>query len=100
MPKLSPLNHVMAKATKKVKIQNRLGMHARPATEFAKVAGKFAATITVGHPESEQVDAKSIMQLMMLAATEGTELTINADGSDADDAVDELVELVASGFNE
>ncbi|MBC8202056.1 MAG: HPr family phosphocarrier protein [Planctomycetes bacterium] len=90
----------MATATKKVKIQNRLGMHARPATEFAKVAGKYAANITVGHQQSEQVDAKSIMQLMMLAATEGTELTINADGSDADDAIAELTALVDSGFNE
>ena len=90
----------MAIATQTVKITNRLGMHARPAMLFAEVAGKFTATITVGHPESDKVDAKSIMQLMMLAATEGTTLTINADGDDADDAISELIELVSSGFNE
>lgn len=90
----------MAIATQTVKITNRLGMHARPAMLFAEVAGRFTATITVGHPESDNVDAKSIMQLMMLAATEGTTLTIKADGDDADDAIAELIELVSSGFNE
>jgi phosphocarrier protein HPr len=90
----------MATATQTVKIQNRLGMHARPAMLFAEIAGKFSASITVGHKESDQVDAKSIMQLMMLAATEGTALTINAEGADANDAIAELVELVTSGFNE
>jgi phosphocarrier protein len=90
----------MATATKTVKIQNRLGMHARPAMLFAEIAGKFSASITVGHKDSNQVDAKSIMQLMMLAATEGTALIINADGDDANDAISELVELVISGFNE
>jgi|TARA_B100000959_G_scaffold248614_1_gene275674 phosphocarrier protein len=90
----------MSTATKTVKIINRLGMHARPAMLFAEIAGKFSATITVGHSESDQVDAKSIMQLMMLAATEGTALTINVDGDDADNAIEELVALVNSGFNE
>jgi len=90
----------MATVTKTVKIQNRLGMHARPAMLFAEIAGKFSASITVGHKDSDQVDAKSIMQLMMLAATEGTALIINADGDDANDAISELVELVTSGFNE
>lgn len=90
----------MATSSKTVKIQNRLGMHARPAMLFAEIAGKFSASITVGHAESDQVDAKSIMQLMMLAATEGTALTINADGDDADDAIAELIALVNSGFNE
>ncbi len=90
----------MATSTKTVKINNRLGMHARPAMLFAEIAGKFSATITVGHAKSEQVDAKSIMQLMMLAATQGTSLTMNADGEDAEDAIAELIELVDSGFNE
>jgi phosphocarrier protein HPr len=90
----------MSTATTTITIKNRLGMHARPAMLFAEVAGRFIATITVGHDESEQVDAKSIMQLMMLAATEGTKLTIYADGDDADDAISELALLVSSGFNE
>ena len=90
----------MTTATKTVKIQNRLGMHARPAMLFAEIAGKFAARITVAHQDSEPVDAKSIMQLMMLAATKGTVLTIDAQGDDADSAISELVDLVSSGFNE
>jgi phosphotransferase system HPr (HPr) family protein len=90
----------MSKNSTTVTIKNRLGMHARPAMLFAELAGKFRSTITVEHEQSDQVDAKSIMQLMMLAATEGTTLTINAEGDDADDAITELIALVDSGFNE
>ncbi len=90
----------MSTTSTTIKIKNRLGMHARPAMLFAEVAGKFNAAITVGHAESDQVDAKSIMQLMMLAATEGTSLTIHAEGDDADDAIAELTALVSAGFNE
>ena len=90
----------MSTANTSVTINNRLGMHARPAMLFAELAGKFSASITVGHENSDQVDAKSIMQLMMLAATTGTKLLIHADGVDADDAICELAALVDSGFNE
>jgi phosphotransferase system HPr (HPr) family protein len=87
-------------ATITVKIPNRLGMHARPATIFAEIAGQFEADITVAHGEHDPVDGKSIMQLMMLAATQGTPLVILATGSDSDAAVEELKSLVANGFNE
>jgi phosphocarrier protein len=90
----------MPTATTTITIKNRLGMHARPAMLFAEIAEKYAASITVGHANSDPVDAKSIMQLMMLAATAGTKLTICADGEDADAAVSDLTELVRSGFNE
>ena len=90
----------MTTATTTITIQNRLGMHARPAMLFAEVAGKFAAEITVGHIEADPVDAKSIMQLMMLAATQGTELVITASGGDANEAIDELATLVRDSFNE
>ena len=84
-----------------VKIVNRLGMHARPAMIFAEAAQEFDADITIRRmDQSSPVDAKSIMQLMMLAATEGTELEIKASGSDAEPSVQRLVELVQSGFNE
>ena len=87
-------------ATITVKIPNRLGMHARPATMFAEIAGQFEADITVAHGEHDPVDGKSIMQLMMLAATQGTDLVITANGDDASDAIDELTILVRDGFNE
>ena len=90
----------MPTASTTITIQNRLGMHARPAMLFAEVAGKFACEITVGHAEADAVDAKSIMQLMMLAATQGTDLVITANGDDASDAIDELTILVRDGFNE
>ena len=84
-----------------VKIVNRLGMHARPAMIFAEAAQEFNADITIRRmDQSSTVDAKSIMQLMMRAATEGTELEIKASGSDAGPSVQRLVELVRSGFNE
>jgi phosphocarrier protein HPr len=67
---------------------------------FAEIAGKFASEITVAHGEHDPVDGKSIMQLMMLAATQGTPLVILATGGDADAAVEELQSLIANGFNE
>ncbi|MBC8309720.1 MAG: HPr family phosphocarrier protein [Phycisphaerales bacterium] len=90
----------MPTASTTITINNRLGMHARPAMLFAEIAGKFSSSITVGHEKSDQVDAKSIMQLMMLAAVQGTKLTINANGEDADDAITELTALVSSEFHE
>ena len=84
-----------------VKIINRLGMHARPAMIFAEAAQEFDADITIRRTDQPSpVDAKSIMQLMMLAATKGTDLVIEATGEDAQAAVDALISLVASGFNE
>ena len=84
-----------------VKISNRLGMHARPAMILAETAQGFESDITVRRTDQDDsVDAKSIMQLMMLAATEGTELEIKADGHDAEQAVQRLIELIKSGFDE
>lgn len=80
-------------------ISNRLGMHARPAMAFVESASKFKADIKV-HKGSQAVDGKSIMQLMMLAATAGTELTVAANGPDAEQAVQELTAFIASGFGE
>ena len=88
-------------ATRTVIVSNRLGLHARPAMLLAETAQRFSAQVSIRRSgQDDVVDAKSIMQLMMLAATEGTALTINADGADADTAIEELVALVDSGFNE
>ena len=87
----------------KVVIRNRLGLHARPAMSFVDLAGTFQATITVrrlGEDAPEEVDGKSIMQMMMLAATQGTELEILADGPDATPAVEALSQLIADKFGE
>lgn len=76
-------------------------MHARPAMLFAELAQQHSVDITVRRvDQTESVDAKSIMQLMMLAATTGTELEISATGPGADEAVAQLADLVRSGFNE
>lgn len=85
----------------KVTIANRLGLHARPAMIFVEVASRFDTDISIRRTDqSEQVDGKSIMQLMMLAATQGTELELVASGLEAQKAIDELVLLVKSNFNE
>ena len=82
-----------------VKIQNKLGLHARPAMSFVDVANRFQSQIQVQKKE-QIVDGKSIMQMMMLAATEGTELQIHAKCPDADQAVEALRELVDRKFDE
>jgi len=87
-------------ATTTVTVSNKLGMHARPAMLLAEVAGRFSSSITVSHDAHDPVDAKSIMQLMLLAATKGTNLHITADGDDANEAVQELESLINAGFNE
>jgi len=82
-----------------VRIQNRAGMHARPAAEFVKLAGRFHAQVRVAR-ESLEVDGKSIMGVLMLAAEQGSELRVTASGEDAAEAVEALVALVARGFGE
>ncbi len=84
-----------------VTVANKLGLHARPATLFAQTAAGAVAEIKVRRCDfGDAVDGKSIMQLMMLAATRGTEIEITAEGSDAEEAVESLVKLVVSGFRE
>ncbi len=88
-------------ASRKVTIKNKLGLHARPAMIFVETASKYQAEVSVCRTDqSEPVDGRSIMQMMMLAATEGTELEISATGEDAENAVGALVDLVKSNFQE
>jgi len=82
-----------------VTIVNRLGMHARPAMAFVELAGTFKANVTV-RKAGEAVDGKSIMQMMMLAATKGTKLEIETIGPDAESAIDALAQLVKRKFDE
>ncbi|MDG2031825.1 MAG: HPr family phosphocarrier protein [Phycisphaerales bacterium] len=84
-----------------VKIKNKLGLHARPAMTFAEKAAEFSSDITVRRSDSDStVDGKSIMQILMLAGTMGTELVISADGQDAGDALKTLKALVEARFEE
>ena len=84
-----------------VTIVNKLGLHARPAMTFAETASRFECAVRVRRCDSnDSVDGKSIMEMLMLAGTPGTDLEISADGSDAGEALKELQELVARRFDE
>ena len=87
------------KLEKEVTIVNRLGLHARPAAMFVRIASRHRAEIWVSK-EGEEVNGKSIMGLMMLAAGQGSKLRVRCDGPDADKAMEELEELIKAGFNE
>ena len=86
-------------ATREVTVINKLGIHARPAAMFVKTANKFQSDITV-EKDGEQVNGKSIMGLMMLAAGQGSKLIITAEGHDAEAAVRELESLFQRKFDE
>ena len=87
------------KIEKEITIVNRLGLHARPAAMFVRIASRYRAEVWVGK-EGEKVNGKSIMGLMMLAAGQGSTLNICCDGPDADKAMAELEELIRTKFNE
>ena len=88
-------------ASATVTIANKLGLHARPAMIFVEKASDFQAEIAVRRcDQNEAVDGKSIMQMMMLAATAGTRIEITATGADAKVAIRDLVALVKSKFEE
>jgi phosphocarrier protein len=82
-----------------VQIMNRAGLHARPASEFVKLAGRYKAEIRVAK-DGMEVNGKSIMGVLMLAAEQGSSLEIRADGDDAEEAVEALAALVRAGFQE
>ena len=86
-------------AEQRVSISNQMGLHARAAARFVRLSSKFESEILVRFRDME-VDGKSIMGVMMLAATPGSELLISACGSDEDTAVAELADLVRTGFGE
>lgn len=82
-------------------IVNDTGLHARPASDFVKAAGKFESKIFIKRTgENEEANAKSIVFLLSLGLAKGTEVELYAEGSDEQLAVDSLVELIESGFGE
>jgi phosphotransferase system HPr (HPr) family protein len=84
---------------RRVQIVNLLGLHARAAARFVRAATRFRARVMVSK-DGNSTDGKSILGILFLAATAGTEITISASGDDEDEAVDALVNLVASGLGE
>jgi phosphocarrier protein len=86
-------------AERTVQILNKNGLHARPAAEIVKLSAKFACEITLMRDGTE-VNAKSIMGVMMLAAECGATLLLRAEGADADAALDAIAGLIANKFGE
>ena len=82
-----------------VTIKNELGMHARAATKFVQLAGKYPCEITVSK-DGHEVNGKSIMGVLMLVASKGSVITIRCRGSNAEAAVDALAQLVEDKFGE
>jgi phosphocarrier protein len=82
-----------------VQIANRNGLHARPAAEIVKAAARFQSDITICRDDLE-VNGKSIMGVMMLAAEFGATLLLRADGPDAAEAVDSIARIITSKFGE
>lgn len=86
-------------AAQKTTIKNKTGIHARPASVFVQTASKFKSKVQIT-AKGKKVDAKSILMIMSMGLSNGTEIEISADGPDADEAVKKLVELVDSKFGE
>ena len=84
---------------KELLVQNKMGIHARPAAMIVRITNKFKADVFVEKDE-EQVNGKSIMGLMMLAAGPGCKLTINCSGADAHAALSEIETLLKRKFDE
>jgi phosphocarrier protein len=82
-----------------ISIQNKLGLHARPAAMFVRVANQFSSEIIV-EKDGEEINGKSIMGLMLLAAGQGSKLKITAHGSDAEHALKAIAEIIEHKFNE
>ena len=84
---------------KDVKVQNQVGLHARPATFFIQKANEFKSSIWI-EKEERRVNAKSLLGILSLGIVGGTNVKVIADGADEQPAVDALIELVDSGFSD
>lgn len=84
---------------KEITICNRLGLHARAAAKFVRAANNFKSKITLGK-NARRIDGKSILGILMLAASQGTDLTLRVEGPDEREACQSLVSLVEDKFGE
>ena len=89
----------MATAEMTVTLLNKVGLHARPATQFVQTAARFDSTITIACG-MRRANAKSILQVLRLGAGGGADITLQAEGADADDALAALKQLIADKFGE
>ena len=80
-------------------VANRLGLHARPSAKLTQLATQYSCEVWLER-DGRRVNAKSIMGVMMLAASQGTKLTIETEGEDSEAALQAIVELIASRFGE
>jgi len=85
--------------TAKVEIINKLGLHARAASKFANIANKFSSKVQVGFGD-KNIDGKSIMALMLLAAAKGSVITVCTNGPDSKEAITALLDLINNKFDE
>jgi phosphocarrier protein len=85
--------------SKNIEIINKLGMHARAAAQFVQLASSFSSHIEI-EKDNQRVNGKSIMGVMMLAASKGSEVTLYANGHDETDSISKLEELINNRFNE
>ena len=90
---------IKEEAQQKIKITNSLGLHARPASLFVKVATTFKSEIIV-EKDGEEVNGKSLMGLLMLAAASGSIIKVSAKGEDCTSALQAIVELIEKKFEE
>ena len=84
---------------RKIIIQNRYGLHARPAAQFVGIASKYDANVTISK-DGVEVNGKSIMSVLILAAEKGNEIILRAEGKDEAELIQALAELLEGKFNE
>jgi phosphocarrier protein len=85
--------------SREFRINNRLGLHARPSAQLTQVAGKFTSEVYIAK-NGRRVNAKSIMGVMMLAAGPGSTVTVDAEGPDEEQAMEAIGALISSRFGE
>ncbi len=84
---------------KKVVIRNKLGLHARAAVKFVNLANRFSSSVKI-EKDGNEIDGKSILGILTLAAVQGTQVTIKVSGDDEQNALEALVELINDKFQE
>ena len=87
------------RVTREVKIPNKEGLHFRPIMQLVDLSARFSAQVQL-HCEEREASSRSPMELLMLVATQGTLVRLEADGEDAEPAADAIIRLIENGFNE